>query len=423
MRLAALNTHAVGLLVGLVVAGAEAGGSLAPRAAHGAPSDAGADAHAAAASQRPDLVPALTDVAFYEGSVVPVDALAFFSAVVMDAGRAPVESVGALAHAGTRPLARLSMTAGSRADDLATRARRLAAAGYEGALLELVPAPGSSMVTTPHEVADAVAALRTVWPRGILLLAAEPRLAVGAAPQLAGIVVRGSVDRAAELVAFARDQLAAGRAGPVPIIDIETVAPHARTEARRLAERIGRAGLIPWVTIGGPDGLGVGTIEPMPRRVLVVQDSAEEPNLAASVAHRLIALPSSTSVTRSITPTPAPACPRETWRRATPGSYTWFTDDNLPAGDRYETWFRARLDEGLKVAILDHLGFAPSAALLGRLGLVAPTATAEPPLHVAHADDWVGFEAAPTAPPAIGRAGTRPDWCDTWRLPTTTGTG
>jgi hypothetical protein len=400
VRLATLNNHALGLLVGLVVAGAEPGGSLATRAAHGAPSDAGA----AATTRLPPSAPALTDIAFYDGAVVPVDALAFFSAVVLDAGRAPVESVGALAHAGTRPLARLSMAMGSRPDDLVTRAARLAAAGYEGALLELVPAPGGGMAT-PGEVAAAVVALRTVWPQGMLLLAAEPRLAVAVASQLAGIVVRGSVGRAPELVAFARDQLAAGRAGPVPIIDVETVAANARAEARRLAERIGRAGLIPWVTVGGPDRLGLGTIEPVPRRVLVVQDSGEESNLAASVAHRLVALPLE-HLGYAVDYADARArLPSGDLAARYAGIVTWFTDDDLPAGDRYETWLRARLDEGLKVAIIDHLGFAPSAALLGRLGLVAPTTPPQPPLHVSHSDDWVGFEAAPTA-----RTRDRPRW-------------
>ena len=64
-----------------------------------------------------------------------------------------------------------------------------------------------------------------------------------------------------------------------------------RIEARRIAEQVSRAGLVPWVTIGGRDRLGMGAIEPIPRRVLVVQDSAEEPRLASSTAHRLLAVP------------------------------------------------------------------------------------------------------------------------------------
>src|SRR5205085_356104 len=124
--------------------------------------------------------PPVTDVAFHDGADIPVQALAFFPVVVLDADRAPPDAVRALARAG-------------------------------------------------------------------------------------------------ELAAFARRGLSTGRAAPLPIVDLESVPAGRRIEARRLAEQVSRAGLVPWVAIGGRDRLGLGAIEPIPRRVLVVQDSAEEP--------------------------------------------------------------------------------------------------------------------------------------------------
>ncbi|HVT09391.1 MAG TPA: hypothetical protein VHO67_18150, partial [Polyangia bacterium] len=116
--------RSTGPFVAFVVAVAAAiwtGSSVSPRSAQGAapPPDAGP--------------PALTELAFFDGPDVPVDALAFYPAVVLNAERATSASVRALARAGSHPLARLAWSAGG---DVLASARQLAAAGYEGALLE-----------------------------------------------------------------------------------------------------------------------------------------------------------------------------------------------------------------------------------------------------------------------------------------------
>jgi hypothetical protein len=347
----------------------------------------------------------ITDVAFHDGADLPIQALAFFPVVVLDADHAPADAVRALARAGSRPLARMAAQPRKPIDDLTARARRLATAGYEGALLEIGAGSNAAAGWTARGVAGAIAALRAVWPRGPLLLAADPRLAVEAAPELSGLVVVGAVARAPELLAIARRDLSAGRTAPLPVIDIESVPAGRRIEARRLAERVAHAGLIPWVTIGGRDRLGLGAIEPIARRVLVVQDSAEEPRLASSTAHRLLAVPLEHlgyvvdyADVRTTLPSGDLAA-----RYA--GIVTWFTDDDLPGADRLETWLSRQLDDGLKIAIIDHLGFAPSPALLRRLGLVAPRSAAQTPLRVSSSDDWIGFEA-----PATPHAREKPTW-------------
>jgi hypothetical protein len=342
--------------------------------------------------------PPITDVAFHDGADVPVEALAFFPVVVLDAERAPPAAVRALARAGSHPVGRLAMQPRSTPDDLVARARRIAVAGYEGALLEIASAP------TTRQVADAVAALRTVWPQGPILLAADPRLATLAAPQLSGVVVSGAAARASELAAFARRELSAGRTSPLPVVDVESVPAGRRADARPLAEQIARAGLVPWVTIGGRDRLGLGAIEPVPRRLLVLQDSAEEPRLASSTAHRLLALPIEHLGYVVDYADVRAGLPSGDLAARYAGIITWFTDDDLPGADRLEKWLSNQMDDGVKVAILDHLGFTPSAALLARLGLVAPKEPAQAPLRLS-SDDWIGFEA--TAPP---RARERPTW-------------
>ncbi len=343
--------------------------------------------------------PAVTDVAFYDGEADLTDALAFYPTVVLSPERAKPASVAALARAGSHPLGWLRAGADLAHDDLLAHARRLAVAGYEGALLE------APRTMTAAAVAGAVAALREVWPGGTLLLAGDPRLAVAVAPELSGVVVTQAGGRLPELAAFARRELAAGRTSPLPVIDVERVGASERPRAEALARQIQAAGVIPWITVGAGDRLGVGTIQPVPRRVLVVQDRAEEPSLAASVAHRLLAMPLEYlgyAVDYADARAPLPA---GELRARYAGIVTWFTDDDLPGSDRFEAWLRRQMDDGLKVAIIDHLGFTPSPELRARLGLVVPPAPAQPPLRVAASDDWVGFEA-----PVVARERERPIW-------------
>src|SRR4051794_30028965 len=123
----------------------------------------------------------VTDIAFHDGADVPTQALAFFPVVVLNADRAPPAAVRTLAQAGSHPVARLTAQPRSAPRDLLATARRLADAGYEGGLLEIAAGANGAAAWTPRSVADAIAALRTIWPQGPLLLASDPRVASEAA--------------------------------------------------------------------------------------------------------------------------------------------------------------------------------------------------------------------------------------------------
>src|SRR3954468_6529562 len=94
----------------------------------------------------------VTDVAFHDGADVPIQALAFFPVVVLNADRAPPAAVRALAQAGSHPVARVVAQQRSVPADLLATARRLAVAGYEGALLEIGPGANGAAAATPRSV-------------------------------------------------------------------------------------------------------------------------------------------------------------------------------------------------------------------------------------------------------------------------------
>ena len=82
-----------------------------------------------------------------------------------------------------------------------------------------------------------------------------------------------------------------------PVIAIDYVAPGQRELARDTARRIAALGFTPWVANPALDLVGIGSIEVMPRKVLMLYDALPVDNRASPVnltfepAHRFLAMP------------------------------------------------------------------------------------------------------------------------------------
>ncbi len=191
----------------------------------------------------------------------------------------------------------------------------------------------------------------------------------------------------------------------LPIVIVEQVpaplpgqdASPARKRDRELAGRVAALGFSPWVAPPELDRLGMGSIEVVPRRALVVYDS-KEAELHNSPAHRLLALPLEYyGYAVDYLDASGPLLPgrlEETYAAIV----TLLTDDTLPSPHLYRAWLLRNLDAGVKVVMVGRPGFAVDAALLLRLGLqLVGTGTLEGAVQFARRDGAVGFEAQPVA--------------------------
>lgn len=180
---------------------------------------------------------------------------------------------------------------------------------------------------------------------------------------------------------------------PVTVIDYRP--PSERAQARETARRIEALGFDPWVTNASIDMVGVGVPEVVPRRVLLLFDGAqEEPALAAGM--RLLApilehegyVPVLRDVRARLPTEPLPG------RYA--GIATWLPGPVQGDPAAYARWLLAQMDDGVRVAMLGHPGFALDAAALARLGLKQ---VLRPPSHDLELrySDMLGFEAPPRA--------------------------
>ncbi len=331
-------------------------------------------------------------VAFYGQSDPPVEALGSFDDVVLAPARATLADVLALRKAGASVLA--DLPADAEHDDLALR--RLAAGGYAGFVIDACNQPAERSRALFERARSTLPAARLFWrcPQE----RPPPRLR-----EIDSVVVEDAFTTAdpdglrRPLPDNSRRQLQASLedaflAKGVAVIALERLAPGQRTAARELARELARVGITPW--LGGPFGLGVGLIEPTPRRILGLYDSRHQPLLPFTVLHRMAALPLEylgyVLEYRDV----RGGLPSGDLGARYAGIVTWFAT-SLPHPLDYAAWLEQQIDRGLRVAIFGSLGAAPRPALLARLGLASERRPLVPPVVVAERDALIGAEADP----------------------------
>lgn len=181
----------------------------------------------------------------------------------------------------------------------------------------------------------------------------------------------------------------------IPILGIDYVTPSDRKTTRETAERIRALGFVPWVTDSNLDSLGIGQVEVVPRRILVIYDSRESPALNYANAHRFLQMPLNhmgyqvdfTDVNQNL--------PNGSLNDRYAGIVTWFSgqlsDTSLKSLPR---WLLNRIAEDVPVAVIGDFGFPLERNIAQSLGLTQlPSAVGT--IQIASALPMMGFEAAP----------------------------
>ena len=182
---------------------------------------------------------------------------------------------------------------------------------------------------------------------------------------------------------------------PAIAIDyVDPAAPGARELARSTAARIRADGFIPWVADGGLASLGVGTVELLPRTVLVLVNGAGN-DLHLSEAQRFLGIQLNHLGLRyeliDVATTPLP---EGILAGRYAGIVSW-----MRSGDQHPAlgpWLARRVREGMRLALFEALGFTPDRALLQTLGLQMQAPPAPGRLQIQSSDTGlIGFEAEP----------------------------
>ena len=182
----------------------------------------------------------------------------------------------------------------------------------------------------------------------------------------------------------------------LPAVAIDYVQPSDRELARATARRIAADGFVPWVTSPGLDMLGVGAVEVMPRRVLILYEKGRgadqliqhDAHLAAATPlHWLGYVPEYREVSEPL--------PGGELRGRYAGIVTWFTEQT-PAAERAWPWIHRQMRAGLRVAVFGSFGHRADRARMEDLGLaLSEWPRVSRPVRVASADPMMGYEIAP----------------------------
>ena len=185
----------------------------------------------------------------------------------------------------------------------------------------------------------------------------------------------------------------------LPVLAIDYVPPHDRALTRETAARIQKDGFIPWVTDAELSTLGIGSVEPVPRRVLVLYNSAESPALNYANPHRYLQMPLNhmgyvVDYADALQP-----LPKGVYRDRYAGVVTWFSGF-IPAQRRKEVsqWLLARMDENMPLAIVGDWGQAPDRMLARKLGLGPREQEPQGALGNTLLHPMMGLEAPPPPP-------------------------
>jgi len=185
----------------------------------------------------------------------------------------------------------------------------------------------------------------------------------------------------------------------LPVLAIDYTPPHDRALARETARRIEAHGIIPWVSDSQLHTLGVGSIEVVPRRILVVYNGAEAVSVNYTNAHRFLQMPLNHMGYVVDYADTREALPERIYQDRYAGVATWFSGF-VPAQKSKELsrWLLARVAEGMPLAILDDFGFQPDRNWTTQLGIQATNVEPQGALRTVGKHAMMDFEIATPTP-------------------------
>ncbi|RYF08744.1 MAG: hypothetical protein EOO31_01265 [Comamonadaceae bacterium] len=185
----------------------------------------------------------------------------------------------------------------------------------------------------------------------------------------------------------------------LPVLAIDYVPPQDRDTTRQTADRIKALGFIPWVSDGGLQTIGIGSVELVPRRVMVLYYGGESPSLNYSVAHRFIQMPLNHMgyvVDYADVREPLPEGVLRDRYAGVVVSFSGF----IPEGQVRTTgrWIQAHAAQGMPLAVFGSFGMSLENALAESLGIRPATDLARGELRLTRQHPMMGFEMAPQPP-------------------------
>jgi hypothetical protein len=183
----------------------------------------------------------------------------------------------------------------------------------------------------------------------------------------------------------------------LPVVAIDYVPPAERDLARRTARRLLELGIVPWVANPELDTLGVGRVEVVPRRVLVLTDKPEDgDDFQDAPAQRFLGiLLNHLGFTYELLDPRQGPLPEGNLRGRYAGVVSWLGAARGRNEATLADFFRRQIASGVRVAVFNQFPFALDAATAKQAGLELVRAGAGTRLSIASRDAMMGHEREP----------------------------
>lgn len=181
----------------------------------------------------------------------------------------------------------------------------------------------------------------------------------------------------------------------LPILAIDYVPPDDRATTRATAEKIRQLGFIPWVSDQTLGTVGIGAVEPVRRRILIIHDSREAPSVKFSNAHRYLEMPLNHMGYLVDYANVSTEIPGAVYGDRYAGIVTWFSGSLTEnQGKKLGHWLRTQQDAKMPIAVIGNFGYPIERDIARSLRL---TATASPvgQVSIVQADAMIGLELPP----------------------------
>lgn len=323
------------------------------------------------------------NIAFYYRSDIPVDELQAFDAVVIDPAVAVLPQAHLTPH--TAWFARVDLQGlAKKSDDvdafLGQKISPLWAKGYRGFLLDDGTALSDKLTPLDERLAQFIKAIHNKYPQAQLMLRNHLEFAQANAQDLYAVVVdslyqqsRGHGSFLAIVPEPLRNsallhikQLQAETALPVVVIDY--CAAGDQNCRRNTAAKLIADGVIPFVTTPDMGTVGVGRIEVMPRKILLVQTIDRDQSLDETMGVRSIAMPLNYlgyDIQYADINQPLPS-------QISNDRYAGIVvaiDRVVNNSSTWRQWLLGQINQGMRVAIFNQFGFPIDIQAARALGL------------------------------------------------------
>lgn len=284
-------------------------------------------------------------------------------------------------------------------------------AGYRGFFLDtldshlVVAKDEPARVRARAGIAALIAEVKKRHPDARLLANRGFELLDAIAPHLEGLVVeslfethtgagKGYAPVAPTETAALRARIDAARTKHgLPVVVIDYVDPRDKPLRRAAAKRIADAGYEPWIATPTLDDVGVGRVEIVSRKVLILYKSLDDGEYLG--VHDACVLIGPILEWYGFVPEYF-----DTREGLPPGNLAGryagivsFVPDGIANEAGYRKWILDQMNVGLRVAFFYNFGFDPDGGFLGKLGLAsAKSDKAKAPVKFTAETDMVGFE-------------------------------